>query len=143
VAPVYDVGQLPDDSPYFAMKLIQGRTRAELLAERPRVAEILQLAEANRQFTNLPPRDELPRFLRYFEVVCQGVGYAHSQLIIHRDLKPHNVMVGAFGEVQVMDWGLAKRQGAPPPSGPPLPARASSAPAGASLPLSTIWETAP
>src|SRR5262249_31578240 len=48
------------------------------------------------------------RLLAIFEAVCQAVGYAHAHHIIHRDLKPSNVMVGAFGEVQVMDWGLAK-----------------------------------
>src|SRR5262249_28100648 len=54
------------------------------------------------------PADELPRFLTIFEQVGQAVAYAHSRGVIHRDLKPANVMVGAFGEVQVMDWGLAK-----------------------------------
>ena len=54
------------------------------------------------------PRDELPRFLGIFEQVAQTVAYAQLRGVIHRDLKPSNVMVGAFGEVQVMDWGLAK-----------------------------------
>jgi serine/threonine-protein kinase len=117
IVPVYDVGQMADGRPFFAMKLIQGRTLAELLAERPDTGH------------------DLPRFLRYFEAVCQAVGYAHSKGVIHRDLKPLNIMVGAFGEVQVMDWGIAKRledgaDKAPgeapappaPPSSTPLPA---------------------
>jgi serine/threonine protein kinase len=90
VVPVYDLGCFPDGRPFFAMKLVEGRTLAALLAERP------------------TPADDLPRFLKVFEQVCQAVGYAHSRGVIHRDLKPSNVMVGAFGEVQVMDWGLAK-----------------------------------
>jgi serine/threonine-protein kinase len=90
VVPIYDFGRLADGRPFFAMKLIEGRTLARLLRERP------------------DPGHDLPRFLRYFEAVCQAVGYAHSRGVIHRDLKPANVMVGAFGEVQVMDWGLAK-----------------------------------
>jgi WD40 repeat protein/tRNA A-37 threonylcarbamoyl transferase component Bud32 len=90
IVPVHDLGRLPDGRPFFAMKLVKGRTLAELLRERA------------------GPSDDLPRFLAVFEQVCQALAYAHSKGVIHRDLKPHNVMVGAFGEVQVMDWGLAK-----------------------------------
>ncbi len=90
VVPVHDIGRLSDDRPYFAMKLVEGRTLAALLAERK------------------SPAEELQRFLLVFEQVCQTMAYAHSRGVIHRDLKPANIMVGAFGEVQVMDWGLAK-----------------------------------
>jgi serine/threonine-protein kinase len=90
VVPVYDLGTLPDARPFFAMKLVEGRTLAALLAERA------------------DPSADLPRFLSIFEAVCQAVAYAHARGVIHRDLKPSNIMVGAFGEVQVMDWGLAK-----------------------------------
>jgi serine/threonine-protein kinase len=96
IVPVYELGELPADGPgaprqpYFTMKLVEGRTLADLLADRPE-----------------PARD-LPRFLGIFEQVCQTLAYAHSRGVIHRDLKPANVMVGSFGEVQVMDWGLAK-----------------------------------
>jgi serine/threonine-protein kinase len=90
VVPVHDVGRLEDGRPYFTMKLVKGRTLAGLLAERK------------------SPADDLPRWVGVFEQVCQAVAYAHSRGVIHRDLKPANVMVGEFGEVQVMDWGLAK-----------------------------------
>jgi serine/threonine-protein kinase len=95
VVPIYGLGELPDGRPYFQMKLVKGRTLAELLAARP----VSPAASA--------PGDR-PRFLKVFEQVCQAVAYGHSKGVIHRDLKPANVMVGAFGEVQVMDWGLAK-----------------------------------
>ena len=58
-----------------------------------------------------PPRPTCRAFLAIFEQVCQTLAYAHSKDVIHRDLKPANVMVGAFNEVQVMDWGLAKVRG--------------------------------
>src|SRR5262249_42216224 len=56
------------------------------------------------------PQYDLPRWVQVFEQVAQAVGFAHNQGVIHRDLKPLNVMVGSFGEVQVMDWGLARLQ---------------------------------
>jgi serine/threonine-protein kinase len=90
VVPVYDLGILPDGRLFFAMKLVEGRTLSALLKERPVLSH------------------DLPRFLKVFEQVCQTMAYAHSRGVLHRDLKPANVMVGAFGEVQVMDWGLAK-----------------------------------
>jgi Tfp pilus assembly protein PilF/tRNA A-37 threonylcarbamoyl transferase component Bud32 len=90
VVPIYELGTLADGRPFFSMKLVKGRTLAQLLAARP----------------DAPA--ELPRFLSIFEAVCQTMAYAHARGVIHRDLKPSNVMVGAFGEVQVMDWGLAK-----------------------------------
>src|SRR5262249_49812402 len=62
------------------------------------------------------PVQDRPRFLKVFEQVCQAVAYAHAKGVIHRDLKPANIMVGAFGEVQVMDWGLAKVLNAAPAS---------------------------
>jgi serine/threonine protein kinase len=90
VPAVHDLGLLPDGRPFLAMKLVKGRTLAALLGERP------------------DPAAERGRFVAIFEHVCQAVAYAHSLRVIHRDLKPSNVMVGKFGEVQVMDWGLAK-----------------------------------
>jgi WD40 repeat protein len=96
IPPVFEVGRLDDGRPYLAMKLIKGRTLENLLKERPE------------------PASDRGRFLAAFQQVCQAVGYAHNKHILHRDLKPANVMVGAFGEVQVMDWGLAKLM---PPGG--------------------------
>ena len=85
IPPVHALGTLPNGSPFLAMKLIVGQTLAA------------ELKTANK-----------PRLLQVFTQVCQAVGFAHSRGVIHRDLKPANVMVGAFGEVQVMDWGLAR-----------------------------------
>jgi serine/threonine-protein kinase len=112
IVPVYDLGMLLDRRPFFTMKLVQGQTLASLLAERPIAAGVEPakpgsgpggLADSSH-----PPLTDLPRFLKIFEQVCQTMAYAHARGVIHRDLKPDNVMVGAFGEVQVMDWGLAK-----------------------------------
>jgi serine/threonine-protein kinase len=89
VVPVYDIGRF-GERPFFTMKLVKGHTLAQLLAERA------------------DPAQDRPRFLAILLQVAQTLAYAHAKGVIHRDLKPANVMVGAFGEVQVMDWGLAK-----------------------------------
>ncbi|HEX3148468.1 MAG TPA: serine/threonine-protein kinase, partial [Gemmataceae bacterium] len=90
---VYCYGSLQDGRPYLAMKLIRGQTLSQLLKERSNAIA------------------DLTWFVQIFKQVCHAVGYAHTQGVAHRDLKPQNVMVGAFGEVQVMDWGLAKKVG--------------------------------
>jgi len=90
IVPVYELGWFDDRRPYFTMKLVEGQTLGALLKERA------------------DPSQDWPRLLGVFEQVCQAMAYAHAQGVVHRDLKPTNIMVGAFGEVQVMDWGFAK-----------------------------------
>ncbi len=90
IVPVYELGTFQESRPFFAMKLVKGRTLAELFKTRSAAT------------------DDQPRFLAMFQQIAQTVSYAHARGVIHRDLKPSNVMVGSFGEVQVMDWGLAK-----------------------------------
>jgi serine/threonine protein kinase len=90
IVPVHNLGRLSDGRLHYTMRLVRGRTFAEILKE-----------EAEKP-------ERLPYLLSIFEKICQAVAYAHNRRVIHRDLKPLNVMVGRFGEVQVMDWGLAK-----------------------------------
>ncbi len=129
IPPVHALGTLVDGTPWLAMKLIHGQTLAALLKSRNRDPS-RDREGAESEAASLPARlraNDLPRFIQIFEQICQAVGFAHSRGILHRDLKPLNVMVGEFGEVQVMDWGLAKdtsrdRQGAAVPSLHPSPA---------------------
>lgn len=92
VVPVYDIGKLDSGHLFFTMKLIKGETLANLLRKRASTS------------------DSIDHWLGIFLQICQAVAFAHSKQVIHRDLKPSNVMVGRFGEVNVMDWGLAKIQ---------------------------------
>jgi serine/threonine-protein kinase len=109
IVPVHELDRFADGRPYIAMKLVKGRTLADLLQDRP------------------DPCADRPRFLGIFEQVCQTVAYAHAKGVIHRDLKPANVMVGAFGEVLVMDWGLAKVLAPVGPSAEGTPPHAEAA----------------
>lgn len=86
IVPVHDVGTLPDERIYYAMKYVRGS----------------RLDEYATQGASLRDR------LRKFQAVCDAVAFAHAHGVIHRDLKPQNIMIGAFGEVLVLDWGVAK-----------------------------------
>ena len=98
IVPVHGRGRTNDGRPFYAMRFVDGPT----------------LKDATRRFHDVPPGDagernvELRRLVRAVATVCETVAYAHSRGVIHRDLKPANVMLGSFGEVLVMDWGLAK-----------------------------------
>ncbi|KFE66080.1 WD40 repeat domain-containing serine/threonine protein kinase [Hyalangium minutum] len=90
IVPVYEAGRWKTTgSPFYAMKLVSGRSLASIIAEKRTLEERLAL---------------LPHVL----AVAEAIAYAHSERIIHRDLKPSNVLVGNFGETVVIDWGLAK-----------------------------------
>jgi len=86
VVPVHDAGVLPDGRVFYVMKFVEGSRLDQFIAA-----------------VNF-----LPERLRLFLRICEAVSFAHSRGILHRDLKPSNIMIGAFGEVLVMDWGLAK-----------------------------------
>jgi eukaryotic-like serine/threonine-protein kinase len=101
IVPVYDLGEGPDGTPYFTMKRIRGVTLAEIIAG---------LRAGDSKFTEKYTRHKL---LGAFASVCQAVEFAHARGVIHRDLKPGNLMLGDFGEVYVLDWGLAKLASAP------------------------------
>ncbi|MGI8960993.1 MAG: serine/threonine-protein kinase [Bryobacteraceae bacterium] len=86
IVPIYDSGTLPDGRVYYAMRLVRGERLDAFLAR----------------------EDSLLERLRVFQKICDAVAFAHECGIIHRDLKPQNVMVGSFGEVFVIDWGVAE-----------------------------------
>ena len=86
IVPVHDVGTLPDGRVFYAMKYVRGSRLDEYAAV----------------------VDSLRDRLRKFQAVCDAVAFAHAHGVIHRDLKPQNIMIGSFGEVLVLDWGVAK-----------------------------------
>ena len=91
IVPVHDAGTLPDGRAFYVMKLVKGRRLDDL-----------------HRAIGLPLADRLTAFAR----ILDAVAFAHAHGVVHRDLKPENVMVGGFGEVYVMDWGVAQDGGA-------------------------------
>ena len=96
IVPIHQMGINSDGRCFFSMKMIKGRSLADILTDLRK-----ERTESGKHFT-------LGRLLQVFGNICNAVNYAHSRGVIHRDLKPANVMVGDFGEVYVLDWGLAK-----------------------------------
>ncbi|TET31366.1 MAG: tetratricopeptide repeat protein [Planctomycetota bacterium] len=96
IVPVHELGLDPSGGAYFTMKMVRGRSLADILRGLRR-----KKTKAIKEFTTA-------RLLNIFVSICDAVAFAHSRDVIHRDLKPENIMVGDYGEVLVMDWGLAK-----------------------------------
>jgi serine/threonine-protein kinase len=99
VVPVYGLGRYPDGRPYYAMRLIRGRSLEEAINQFYAAGARASADRLSLEFRNL-----LTRFVD----VCNAVAFAHSRGVIHRDLKPQNIMLGPYGETLVVDWGLAK-----------------------------------
>jgi len=103
VVAIHELGRDARGEPYFTMKCVVGQD----------LAHVIRRCHAG------DPEWRLARAVRVLVRVCEAVAYAHAKGVIHRDLKPANVMTGRFGEVYVMDWGLAKVLGRPEPAGSP------------------------
>ncbi|MBI4567716.1 MAG: protein kinase, partial [Planctomycetes bacterium] len=92
IVPLHEIGVSPEGRVFFTMKMVKGDDLAAIV---------------RRAFTG-DHRFTLSRLVEMYLKVCDAIAFAHSKGVIHRDLKPANIMVGGFGEVLVMDWGLAK-----------------------------------
>jgi eukaryotic-like serine/threonine-protein kinase len=97
VVPVYDLGVDPEGATYFTMKRVRGVTLAQIIDE--------------ADLGSSSPRHSRRRLLTAFASACLAIHFAHERGVLHRDLKPGNIMLGAYGEVYVLDWGLAKVRG--------------------------------
>ncbi|MCU0723009.1 MAG: serine/threonine protein kinase, partial [Planctomycetes bacterium] len=105
IVPVHELGVTPEGKVYFTMKLVKGESLDAIL---DKVAAEGRGDPAGRPYTDRYP---LSHLLEIFLKICDALAFAHSRGVLHRDLKPENVMAGAFGEVLVLDWGLAKVKG--------------------------------
>ncbi len=97
IVPIHDLVWEDGQPLFYSMKLVKGRTLQAILDDLRRADP-----ETRRDFT-------LDRLLLIFRKACGAISFAHSKQVIHRDIKPENIMIGEFGEVLVMDWGIAKR----------------------------------
>jgi serine/threonine-protein kinase len=97
IVPVYEMARGPDERPFYTMRFLRGRALMDRIRE---------YHHARRDGKHDPL--ELRELLTIFVSICNAMAYAHARGVIHRDLKPQNVMLGDFGEVMVVDWGLAK-----------------------------------
>ena len=104
IVSLHELGELTDGRPYYTMDEVRGRTLTEAIEECHALAGASTSEMAWSGWT-------LRRLVDALQRACEAVGYAHSRGVVHRDLKPDNIMVGPFGEVIVLDWGLAKRLG--------------------------------
>lgn len=100
-APLYEIGQDTEGQWYFSMKKIEGQTLFEIIVGLHHREPLIE-----KHFN-------LTRLLNVFTQVCDALGYAHTRGVIHRDIKPENIIVGMFGEVTLIDWGVAKVWGMP------------------------------
>ncbi len=98
IIPIYSIHQ-EQDALYYTMPFVEGKTLKQIIKEAR--AQDPAKAEGN-------PVGRVPSLMRYFLSICQAVAYAHSRGILHRDLKLENVIIGKYGEVMILDWGLAK-----------------------------------
>ena len=118
IVPIHDLGKDAEGNLYFTMELVKGKSLGELLKELRSVGEREYgsmgdgkadgTADAHTPTRPHPQTPTLPDLLGVFLKVCDGMAFAHSRGVIHRDLKPDNIMVGEFGEVQIMDWGTGQ-----------------------------------
>lgn len=112
VVPVFALGALPRGAMAYAMAEVRGRTLDATIAE-------VHSASSAGEWRPAPSGWTFRRLVAALQRICETVAYAHSQGVVHRDLKPQNVMLGDFGEVQVLDWGLARHSGPEPDTWPP------------------------
>ncbi|MFV0340271.1 MAG: protein kinase domain-containing protein [Parachlamydiaceae bacterium] len=98
IIPIYTIHQ--EDSTYYTMPYVEGETLKQILRksrQKEKEGERVDLSEGS-----------IPTLLRIYLTICQAVAYAHSKSVLHRDLKPENIIIGKYGEVMILDWGLAK-----------------------------------